>query len=197
MLKKINKYFNLSIASSILFIILGIIILIFPKISLSIFSYLIGISAILLGIYLIYLEVRYGSIFTLIDTSLSGILSILLGIIILIYPKTVAIFIPIVLGIWFIMSSFMKLRISYYLKYISGSLYLSTLIMNILSVICGIIFIINPLTSSTVITIYIAILLIIYSISNLSEIIILKKNINNIDKYLQKEFKEYKIIDEK
>lgn len=197
MLKKINKYFNLSIASSILFIILGIIILIFPKISLSIFSYLIGISAILLGIYLIYLEVRYGSIFTLIDTSLSGILSILLGISILIYPKTVAIFIPIVLGIWFIMSSFMKLRISYYLKYISGSLYLSTLIMNILSVICGIIFIINPLTSSTVITIYIAILLIIYSISNLSEIIILKKNINNIDKYLQKEFKEYKIIDEK
>lgn len=197
MLKKINKYFNLSIASSILFIILGIIILIFPKISLSIFSYLIGISAILLGIYLIYLEVRYGSIFTLIDTSLSGILSILLGIIILIYPKTVAIFIPIVLGIWFIMSSFMKLRISYYLKYISSSLYLSTLIMNILSIICGIIFIINPLTSSTVITIYIAILLIISSISNLSEIIILKKNINDIDKHLQKEFKEYKIIDEK
>lgn len=197
MLKKINKYFNLSITASILFIILGIIILIFPRISLSVFSYLIGISAILLGIYLISLEIRYGSIFTLIDTSLSGILSILVGIIILIYPKTVAIFIPIVLGIWFIMSSFMKLRISHYLKYISNSLYLSTLIMNILSIICGIIFIINPLTSSTVITIYIAILLIIYSISNLSEIIILKKNINDIDKYLQKEFKEYKIIDEK
>lgn len=196
MLKKINKYFNLSISSSILFIILGIIILIFPNLSLNIFSYIMGIFTIILGIYLIILEMKYRNIYALIDTSLSGILSIIVGIIILIYPKTIAIFIPIVLGIWFIISSFMKLRISHYLKYINSSLYLSTIIINILSIICGIIFIINPLTSSTVITIYIAILLIIYSISNLSETIILKKNINDIGKHIKKELKEYKIIDE-
>lgn len=193
MIKKLKQYLNLSMVMSILFLILGVITLIYPKTTLSVFSYFIAVMSIGLGIYLIVLEFASRNSYFMIDTGLSGVLILVLGIVLLMYPKSLTVLIPICLGIWFIVSSVMKLRFTYLLKNISSGLFVSSIIMGILSIICGILFILNPLESSTVITLSCGILIVVYSISDIIEIFIFKRNMNRISKKIKEDMK---IIDE-
>lgn len=182
MIEKFNKYVNLSIIISLLLIILGIIILVFPTISLKIFSYIISVITILSGILLLIEDYKYRNYFFPIDFSFSGIIILLIGIILLIYPNTLALLIPIFLGVWIITSSIVKFKIIILLSKIDSKIWILSLIMTILSIVCGIFLILNPLDSAEMIISVIGILLIIYSISDISNMIIFKKNINKIVK---------------
>lgn len=51
MIKKINEYINLSIILSVLFMIVGILLIVWPKASLDTFAYVIGTIMIIYGIY--------------------------------------------------------------------------------------------------------------------------------------------------
>ena len=193
MIKKINKYINTTLISSILLLILGAIMILFPETTLNITSYCIAIISLLLGIYLIIIDINIEKPLFFPNTSLSGIILSILGIILLAHPKSLFILIPIVLGIWFIISSITKINYIQTLKYINKSLWISSIITTILSIICGLIFIINPLRSAAVVTTFFGIIMIIYSICDIYEIIIIKRNVNKIDKEINKRFK---IIDE-
>ena len=186
MKKKINYYINLSIITSILFIILGIIVMIFPKTTLGIFTYSISIIAIISGIYFIIFEIKNKNNILTTGFSLLGTFLLLLGIIILFHPKSIAILIPICLGIWFITSSVTKLRFVEILKQEDEGLWILAIIVNILSIICGLIFIINPISSSEIITSMFGIIIIIYSISDICEMMVFKKNIKKIDKFFKR-----------
>lgn len=193
MIKKLNNFINSSILVSILFILLGIIMILFPKTSLTIFAYLIAILLIINGIYLIILDSRMRNLFIPIDTFLSGILSTLLGIIQIIYPNTLKIIIPITLGTYFIASSIVKMRLALSLKEFGNSSWMLTLILAILSIICGIILILNPTITSITITLFSGIMMIIYAISDIIDMVLFKKHIKEINKHFQKQIK---IIDE-
>lgn len=193
MLKKFIRFINYSILSSLLFIILGLFIIIFPQTSLSLFSYCVAVMGIILGIYLVILDITSKDRFLTIDTMFQRILLLVLGIILLIYPDTISKLIPIVLGIWFILSGVNKIRISTLLRGIDNSSFIITLLSAILSVVCGFIFIVNPLTSSSVITIISGLTIIVYAMSNMVDTIIFKKHLNNISKEIKKRIT---IIDE-
>ena len=51
MIKKINQYINLSIVLSILFMIVGLLLIVWPKASLDTFAYVIGSIMIVYGVY--------------------------------------------------------------------------------------------------------------------------------------------------
>ena len=89
---------------------------------------------------------------------------------------------PILIGIVMITKSSLDIRLSLSLKNIKGSNWLLLFICAILSVICGIIIIINPNLGSIAITTYVGIVLTIYSITNIIDTIIFKKYINDIVK---------------
>ena len=57
--------------------------------------------------------------------------------------------------------------------------------MNFLALICGFIFIFNPLSSLTIITSKIGLLIVIYSMFDICEMIVFKKNVNKIIKFLK------------
>ncbi len=193
MLKKLNQIINEAIGISIIFLLLGIIFLIFPNISIKIVAYLIAIILIGSGIYLTYLEIYTKSFLLPIDTLLNGILSILFGIIILIYPDIFKIMIPIILGTYFILDSIFKLKLVILLKRIDNKSWIVTLLLTILSIICGIILILNPIDSSIALALFAGITLIIYSLSGIIDMILFKKNIHDLTKV----FKEnIKIIEE-
>lgn len=189
MIRKLNQLINSSIGFSILLIILGIVLIIFPKTSLEIISYLISTLLIINGIYLIILE--FGTTFRYIplDTSLNGILSILFGIIMLIYPNMLSIIIPIILGTYFIIASIFKIKLAMHLKNIEKSPWLLTLLLAILSTICGIVLIMNPMNSSITLTLIAGVMLMIYSISDIIDMLVFKKHLNNLVKHLKKSFK--------
>ena len=184
MIGKLNKYINSSIVISALLMLFGIGIFIYPTISLKVFSYSIAIIISLFGLFLIIEDIRY-NVGMLFDFSLLGIMFFLLGLILLKYPNALTSLIPIFLGIWFIVSGFVKGRWTYYLSDYKLSIRILSFIMSILSIVCGIIFIFNPLDGANYIASFVGILLIIYSISDIVDMIIFKINVNKIYKNIK------------
>ena len=189
MLKKFNQIINEAIGISIIFLLLGIIFLIYPNISIQVVAYLIAFILIGSGIYLIGLEFTNRIIFFPMDTLFNGIISVILGTIILIYPNIFQIIIPIMLGTYFILDSIFKLKVIMFLRRIDNTSWILTLLLTILSIICGIVLIANPLDSSIAIALFAGIILIVYSITGIIDMLLFKKNIHDLVKEWKKNIK--------
>ncbi len=172
MIKKINEYINLSIILSVLFMIVGILLIVWPKASLDTFAYVIGTIMIIYGIYSFIDSFSINPALCLFQMT-NSILSFLLGIC------------PIALGIFFIISGAFSSRISFIIKDIDNS-YILSLFTSILMVICGVILIINPGNTALVITTLIGIILIVYSVSAIVDMFVFKSRVKEIDKYFSK-----------
>lgn len=186
MIKKINKFVDLSIIASIIFTIIGLCLIIFPDVSLNIMSYVIGGLFLIFGIYLF--TINYNSLI-LTDMIFFGVMMVLLGVILIVYPKLIAQLIPIVLGIWFITDSIVKIRISLSLKDYDDTPWVLTLVLSIISMLCGVVFILHPLASSEVITTFIGALIMIYALSDIIDMFMFKKHINDVVKSFKKNIK--------
>lgn len=189
MLKKFNQIINEAIGISVIFLLLGVIFLIYPNISIQVVAYLIAFILIGSGIYLIGLEFYNRIVFFPMDTLFNGIISVILGTIILIYPNIFQIIIPIMLGIYFILDSIFKLKIVTLLRRIDNTSWVLTLLLTILSIICGIVLIANPLDSSIAIALFAGIILIVYSITGIIDMLLFKKNIHDLVKEWKKNIK--------
>lgn len=187
MLNKLNKYLNSGIILTIVFLLVGGILIVKPDISFNIISYLIGASLIVSGIYLFIIDSKTKNIF--INVFLYAILLILIGILIILNPITLKVILPIFLGLWFLISGIFKIRLDIYMK--DEPYFILSLITNIITVICGVILLINPVESVSAITISLGIIIVVSSISSLIDIIIFKKNINSVVKYLKEEYTRF------
>ena len=96
--------------------------------------------------------------------------------------------IPIVLGIFFIINGTFKTRMSFILRNIDSSWVLS-LVTSIIMIICGIILIINPIGTAIMITSIIGIILVVYSISDIIDMFIIKSRVKDFTKCFEKIFK--------
>ena len=187
MLNKLNKYLNSGIILTIAFLLVGGILIVKPDISFNIISYLIGASLVVSGIYLFIIDSKTNNIF--INVFLYAILLTLIGILIILNPVTLKVILPIFLGLWFLISGIFKLRLDIYMK--DEPYFILSLITNIITVICGVILLINPVESVSAITISLGIIIVVSSISSLIDIIIFKKNINSVVKYLKEEYNRF------
>ena len=187
MLNKLNKYLNSGIILTIVFLLVGGILIVKPDISFNIISYLIGVSLIVSGIYLFIIDSKTKNIF--INVFLYAILLTLIGILIILNPVTLKVILPIFLGLWFLISGIFKIRLDIYMK--DEPYFILSLITNIITVICGVILLINPVESVSAITISLGIIIVVSSISSLIDIIIFKKNINSVVKYLKEEYTRF------
>lgn len=187
MLNKLNKYLNSGIILTIVFLLVGGILIVKPDISFNIISYLIGVSLIVSGIYLFIIDSKTNNIF--INVFLYAILLTLIGILIILNPVTLKVILPIFLGLWFLISGIFKIRLDIYMK--DEPYFILSLITNIITVICGVILLINPVESVSAITISLGIIIVVSSISSLIDIIIFKKNINSVVKYLKEEYTRF------
>lgn len=187
MLNKLNKYLNSGIILTIVFLLVGSILIFKPDISFNIISYFIGASLVVSGIYLFIIDSKTNNIF--INVFLYAILLTLIGILIILNPVTLKVILPIFLGLWFLISGIFKIRLDIYMK--DESYFILSLITNIITVICGVILLINPVESVSAITISLGIIIVVSSISSLIDIIIFKKNINSVVKYLKEEYSRF------
>lgn len=187
MLNKLNKYLNSGIILIIVFLLVGGILIVKPDISFNIISYFIGASLIVSGIYLFIIDSKTNNIF--INVFLYAILLTLIGILIILNPVTLKVILPIFLGLWFLISGIFKIRLDIYMK--DEPYFILSLITNIITVICGVILLINPVESVSAITISLGIIIVVSSISSLIDIIIFKKNINSVVKYLKEEYTRF------
>ena len=182
MIKRINKYINLSLALSLIFMLTGFILIVWTKASLDVFAYIIGFTMVVYGVYNFIDSFGINPVLCLFQMSVS-ILTFLLGFTILSNPSIFESILPVMLGILFIISGAFKTRVSLIFRG-SNSEYMLSIISSILIIVCGIILIVNPLSMSIVITKVIGIMLTVYSVLDIIDMVVFKKKIKDIDKYI-------------
>ena len=183
MLNKINKFLYSSIALSILMFVIGIIFIIEPEASFNTITYILAIVLIINGIYFLF-EKETSIFFTGFITF--GVVEILLGVVMFLNPDIVKTLFPIVTGIIMISKSAIDLRFSFLLNKSGDRNWLGLAICAVTSIARGLIIIFYPSIGTVALTTYLGILITVYSVSNIIDTIMFKKNINEIAKLLDK-----------
>lgn len=180
----INKFTNSVIIVSIISIILGILFIIYPDISIKTIGLIIAIYMIIHGIILCIFDFQTRKLFYPVDNLFIGLISIILGVIIILKPTNLTTLLTIILGVYILSNSITNIRIAIDLKE-EDIPWTMMLLIGILDLIAGIIIIINPFEASISLTIFIGIMLIVHAICNIIDITTLKLNIKKIKKYLE------------
>ena len=200
---KINNFLNAAINTTILMVAIGIFLALFPTLSLEITRWIFIIALVSAGLSMITADLTGKKRGGIISGTVLGSFNLLLGLIILINPEILNI-IPIAIGFYIVISSLTKLRMTLALKEISNSAFTASILMNIISVVSGFIIIFQPITSTAVAVMLLGTMLIVYGISDLINIIILKahvqefsKKMKSAKKYLTDDIQEAEVIDQK
>lgn len=200
---KINNFLNTAISTTVLMIFVGAFLAIFPTLSLEITRWIFIIALISAGVNMIISDLSGKRQTGLLSGTIFGSFTILLGLIILTNPSVLSI-IPIAIGFYVVISSLTKIRMTLALREISNSAFTASILMNIISVISGCIIIFQPITSTAVAIMILGLMLVIYGVSDLINIFILKshvseftKNMKTARRYFTEDIKEAEVVEDK
>lgn len=180
--KKINSFINIQLGSSIFLVALGIIFLIAPGTSLDIIRWTLAIFCLAAGAYILASDIRRKAPL-MFSTTLVGVVLLILGLLFAVRPEIMNIF-PTVIGAWFIITGVASVRFSAGLRGTSSGNY--ALVTSILSLICGILLLLNPWGGQIAIMTFSGIMMIIYGASNLVDMAVLKHNLKDLSKNFKK-----------
>jgi uncharacterized membrane protein HdeD (DUF308 family) len=172
-----KKFFRSSILTSLLLVILGILLVAFSDETIIAISYFIGGVLVLIGVvgiidYVRKIKTNYKSELDLIY----GIVTIILGVLIITHPKSIASIINYVLGVIIIINSASKFNYSLQLRNSSNNIWKTTMLVSILTGICGIVLIFNPFKTASAIISIIGIIIIVYGVLDIVSTIFIKRN---------------------
>ena len=196
--KLMKKFFRSSLVSSISLFILGILIIFKSEVTIIAISYLVGGILIALGAFAIIQFIKNIEISGKNDLDiLYGVVTIILGLLIVKNPKLIASVLPIIIGVAIIINSSTKLQYAFELKKENNQQWKTTMIISIISVVCGVILLFNPFKGAVIITQTIGIFIIIYAILDIVSTSIIKKNVKYIHEAISGENNEAIIVEEK
>lgn len=175
--KILKKTGYVSVMESIIFAILGMILIVKPEETIKVISYVLGACFILVGIYKIVNYIQMNGKNDLYNYHLVyGVMAIVIGLIAIIYSTTIGTIFRIIIGIWIIYSSVMRISSSLKLKAIKSNIWIYTLIIAIIMFIGGLYIALNEGT----IIVTIGILMLIYAIMDIIENIIFIRHVKDL-----------------
>jgi uncharacterized membrane protein HdeD (DUF308 family) len=153
---------------SILNVVLGVCLVIWPQISALTLCYILGAAILILGIVrmIFYFRKNVFGIPLYSDLAI-GLLDVVLGVILLIHPFDAVIFLPIAVGMLIVLDSMFKLQASIDVKRAGISKWWLILILAVLSAVLGVLLIANPFTGASALMILMGITLIADGIQNI------------------------------
>lgn len=172
--KGMNKIFNVSIITSVVILVLGIFLFIQPDTIIRMISIILGGIILVPGITSLidYFKNKYQ------PSLITGVVTIIIGLILIINTELVASILPFVLGIYFIINGINRIQYALQLKKQQIN-YSTSLVFSILIIICGVLFIINPFGGALVITKVMGIFMVMYAVLDLANSIVIKKEMND------------------
>ena len=190
-----NKIFKSSILGALALVVLGILLIFESEATIVTISYVIGGILVAIGVLALlkfYKEVKEND-----DTGMDvvyGIISVILGIVVISNPKAVASIIPIVMGLIIILNSGTKLQYSIELKKSNNNLWKSTMILSLISTLCGVLLIFNPFKGAAFLTKLIGFLILLYAILDIISTITIKNTVKKIKTAINDGIEEAKVI---
>ena len=182
MLKVLKKELNISIIASLVYIVIGIIVVSNPGTTLSIVGMAVAVLAIIYGVIITIISIANMKE----EGNLGfGILLIIIGIALLIYPNSLSILLSLGISIWFITSSVSRIKFAVSIKEVKDVNWKIILISSIITLIIGISFIFTPLSTAVAVTIISGISMVVYAVFDIFEVIFIKINIKKIENGLE------------
>ena len=193
----VNKVFKSSIISSIILIAFGILLIVQSEATIVTISYIIGGILIALGVIAGIKFIKNIKERTKNDLDIVyGIVCIILGVLVIKNPEAIASIIPFVLGLIIIINSATKLQYSFELYKEKNKLWLSTLILSIIMVVCGIVLIFNPFKGAILITRIVGVFILIYAILDLISTFVISQTFKKIHNSIEENVKDAEIVEE-
>lgn len=192
-----ERYFKSSILTSTLLFCLGILLIFESEVTVITISYVIGSILVAAGTFAL---IRYVSVNKKgFDASeldlLYGIVTIILGILIITHPQAIASIIPIILGIAIVISSASKIQYAFNLKNNGNELWKTTMAIALISTICGIILLFNPFAGALLLMRIVGIFIVVYSILDIVSTYIIKKNVEEFKSIAREDFTEAEVVE--
>lgn len=191
----LKKVFNISMISSVLLFLFGLILAVNAEGFIKSITVTIGVILLLIGVFPVIDYFRYrkdglGASVGLI----SGIFSIVCGLMLLINEDLLMILIPVFIGVWMIINGINKIQVSFEIKDLGEKSWVITFIYSILIMVLGGYFIVNPISGATTVTSFIGIILCIYAVLDIIDCVIIKVKVKSFKKELDKI--ENNVVDE-
>ena len=182
-----KKFLKSSIITSIILMMLGILLIFQSETTIMMISYIIGGVLVAVGALALIRYVKSGespAIRNELDI-IYGIVTIVFGVIIIRNYQIIASIIPIVIGIAIIVSSAGKLNYAFQLKASENSLWKTTMVVSVISTICGLILLFNPFKAALGIMKIIGGFIIVYSILDIISTFAIKSSVIKIHKAVE------------
>lgn len=188
-MKEVFKKTTISIiCSSIIAFIIGLIMVVNPDISLKTIGIIVGIYFIVHGIALLVLNYKVSAYFVPMDGIMSGLLSVILGIVLIAMPKILSAALALALGVWIILSSINMIKMAVVIK--EEASWILFLFLGLVDLIAGIIILFNPFITALSLTVLAGIVIMVHAIINIIDMIVIKKNVKTITKAIENTIKE-------
>lgn len=189
---EIKKILWPSLVSSLVILILGFLLVFQSEVTLMTISYIIGAILFAIGIIAMirFFTNKSEDSFSQLNI-VYGIICILAGIFFVKEPKMIGSIIPVVLGIGIIINSSIKVQQALVLRNVKNKYWTISLVISLLSLVCGVVLLFNPFSGAVVLTKIIGIFLILYAVLDLVNTFLLKKS-NGIQIEIEK--KKFRIV---
>lgn len=193
-----KDFFKSSVITSIILIVLGVLLVFQSETTILTISYIIGGILVAVGAVALIRFIRNyknPDINNGLDI-IYGIVTIIFGIIIIKNYAALASIIPIIIGIGIIMSSANKLNYAFQLKANKNSLWKTTMVISIISTICGIVLLFNPFKAVLGIMKIVGAFIIIYAILDIISTFAIKSSVTKLHEALEETITDAEIIEE-
>ncbi len=197
----LSKFFKSILLSSIILAIVGLLLIFQSEATIVAIAYIIGGILVAIGVLTLIKYVK--EIESPLRNELNivyGIVTTILGIIVINNPTAMASVIPLVIGVIIIINSAAKLEYSLELRKKDNDLWKTTMVLSIVTVLCGILLIFNPFSGAVFITKIVGILIFVYSLLDIISTIMFENTVKSLKKEIKeitKEVEEAEIIEEK
>ncbi|MBR1759526.1 MAG: DUF308 domain-containing protein [Lachnospiraceae bacterium] len=196
MQQSIRKFKVTHYLSALLLVAAGVILVIWPEMTLTTICMVIGGIVAAVGVFYIiayFVRDRLKSILGM-DLVL-GLLITAVGILILTHTKTVISMIPVIFGVVLLISSLVKVQTAVDMKRLHVKRWWITLLFAVMTIILAVVLIRNPFEAMATLMVYVGICFIVDGILTLFSMIALGANLRRVKKLAERESKDADIID--
>ena len=193
-----KKFLKSSIITSAILIVLGVLLILQSETTIMMISYIIGGVLVAIGALALIRYVKNGESPALRNELdiVYGIVTIIFGIIIVQNYQAIASIIPAVIGIAIIISSAGKLNYAFQLREDESRMWKTTMVISIISTICGVILLFNPFKAALGIMKIIGVFIILYAVLDLISTIAIRSSVIKIQKAVEETISDAEIISE-
>ena len=195
--KLFKKFFRSSMITSLVLVAFGIMLIMKSEATIITISYVLGGILVALGVLAVIKFIQGTNKENKNELDIVyGVVTVILGVLIITHPQAIASIIPLVLGVAIVISSSTKLQYAFELKANNNSLWKATMVVSIISTLCGILLLFNPFKGAVILTKIIGGLILVYAVLDIVSTLSIKKNVARIHNAIEESITDAVIIEE-